>query len=111
MTAVTETGITFSKSICSPLKPKHIYYRSYKSSNDTLFRQDLKKKDFKIFSRKNLDENYDALTGDLLRVVNKHAPSQKKVRRDNDAPFMSKVFRKAISTRSRLKSSFSKNLT
>ena len=75
-----------------------------------ILHQDLKKKYF-TFSSRNPDENNDVITGDFLRVVNKHAPFKKKVRRDNDAPFMSKVFRKAISTRSRLKSSFSKNPT
>ena len=57
------------------------------------------------------NENYQDLTENLLSVVEKHAPPKKKIVRGNQAPFVDREFRKAISTRSRLRNKYWKNPT
>ena len=46
----------------------------------------------------------------FLTIENRHAPLKKKIVRENQAPFMTKEFQKAIFTRSRLKNRLTKIL-
>ena len=115
-TSVTETGLsdyqrlitTFMKSYFSRLKPKIIHYRNFKRFDEQKFIDDIKKADFS-FETDDPNENYSALTNTFSLIVEKHAPLKKKIVRGNHAPFITKDLRKAIYTRSRLKSKYIKN--
>ena len=65
------------KSSISRLKPKNVYYRSYKNFNEEKFLSDVEEADFS-FKISNPDENYSALTNVFPNIVNKHAPLKKK---------------------------------
>ena len=115
-TSVTETGLsdyhrlitTFMKSYFSRLKPKIIHYRNFKRFDEQKFIDDVKNADFS-FETDDPNENYSALTNTFSLIVEKHAPLKKKIVRGNHAPFITKDLRKAIYTRSRLKSKYIKN--
>ena len=47
----------------------------------------------------------------FMALVDRHAPTKKKVLRGNNAPFMSKTLSKAFMHRSRLKNRYHKNQT
>ena len=91
------------KSHFSRLKLKVINYRNFKR-----FIVDVKNADFS-FETDYLNENYSALTNTFSLIVEKHASLKKKIVRGNHAPFITKDLRKAIYTRSRLKSKHIKN--
>ena len=59
--------------------------------------------------KENPNQCYDLLTNSFLKVVNKHAPLKKKTIRGNHASFVNKELRKAIYTRSRLRSKMCQN--
>ena len=115
-TSLTETGLndyhriitTFMKSFFSRLKPKIIHYRNFKRFDEQKFIDDVKNADFS-FEADDPNENYSALTNTFSLIVEKHAPLKKKTVRENHAPFITKDLRKAIYTRSRLKSKYIKN--
>ena len=117
-TCSTETGVsdyhkcisTFFKSHYSKLKPKAIHYRNYKNFDVSLFLNDLEKTTFLTNSNCPI-ENYQPLTENFISVVEKHAPLKKKNVRGNQAPFVNREFRKAIYTRSKLRSKYRKNPT
>ena len=104
MTNVTETVVsdgnklitTFMKSCISRLKPKNVHYHSYKNFNEEKFLTDVKEADFS-FTTSNPDEKYSVLTNVFSNIVNIHAPLKKKILKGNDALFMKKELRKAIS--------------
>ena len=114
--SVTETGLsdyhrlitTFMKSYFSRLKPKIIHYRNFKRFGEQTFIDDIKNADFS-FETDDPNENYSALTNTFSLIVEKHAPLKKKIVRGNHAPFITKDLRKAIYTKSRLKSKYIKN--
>ena len=91
----TKTGIsdyhkcisTFFKSHHNKLKPKVIRYRNYGNFDESLFLNDLEKTTF-LTNSNCPNENYQYLTENFLSVV--------------EAPFVSREFRKAIYTGSRL---------
>ena len=78
ITNVTETGVSnchklitiFMKSYISRLKPKNVYYCSYKNFNEERFLSDVEEADFS-FKTSNLDENYSVLTNVFPNIVNK----------------------------------------
>ena len=115
-TSVTETGLrdyhrlitTFMKSYFSRLKPKIIHYRNFKRFDEQKFIDNVKNADFS-FETDDPNENYSVLTNTFSSIVEKHAPLKKKIVRGNHAPFITKDLRKAIYTRSRLKSKYIKN--
>ena len=61
-------------------------------------------------NEKDHNQNCQSLTKTFLTIVNRHAPLKKKIVRENQAPFMTKEFQKAIFTRSRLKNRLTKIL-
>ena len=86
--------------------PKYVHYRSYKNFNE---------QDFKIELRGKLevdvaDANYETFHYVHLNVLNKHAPI-KKVIRGNQAPYITKAYKKAVMKRSELKTKYLKNST
>ena len=82
---VTETGISdfhklisvFSKSHFSRLKPKTITYRNYKKFSENEFLKDLEDLNITL-NPKDANQNYDLLTNEFLKVINRHAPLKKK---------------------------------
>ena len=65
------------KSYISRLKPKNVYYHSYKNFNEEKFLSDVEEVDFS-FKTSDPDENYSVLTNVFPNIVNKHAPLNKK---------------------------------
>ena len=55
-----------------------------------------------------MNENYELITNVFSNIVEKHVSLKKKFLRGNQAPFMTKEFRKAIYNRSRLRNKFCK---
>ena len=114
-TKVTQTGLsgfhrlisTFLRSQFCRLKPKKIFYRNFKNFNEKHFLEEVKNTDF-IFNSDNPNENYELITNVFSNIVEKHPPLKKKFLRGNQAPFMTKEFRKAIYNRSRLRNKFCK---
>ena len=92
------------------MKPRKFQYHSYKNFNEEKFLSDNKEADFS-FKTSNPDENYLVLTNVFSNIVNIHAPLEKKMLRENDAPFMTKELRMAIYTRNRLRNKYFKNPT
>ena len=109
-------SLTILKSHICRLKPQTISYRSYKHFNQESFLKDLDKKMISNFFTvyKKL-ETSDALYNLLVEITSKtldaHAPLKSKVIRGNQANFMNKELRKAIMTRSRLKTRYNKTPT
>ena len=114
-TKVTETGLsdfhklisTFLRSQFCRLKPEKIYYRNFKNFNEENFLEEVKNTDFRLNSD-DPNESYELITKVFSNIVEKHAPLKKKFLRGNQAPFMTKEFRKAIYNRSRLRNKFCK---
>ena len=114
-TKVIEAGLsdfhrlisTFLRSQFCLLKPKKIYYRNFKNSNEKSFLEEVKNTYF-IFNSDNPNENYEVITNVFSNIVEKHVPLKNKFLRGNQAPFMTKEFRKAIYNRSRLRNKFCK---
>ena len=78
--------------------------------HEETFLNDLEEANIRIDENKP-DQNYQSLTKIFLTLVNKHAPLKKRIVRGNQAPLMTKIFQKAICTRSRLKNKMNKNPT
>ena len=72
---------------------------NYKNFNAHALRKDL---------RLNLSEmtDYGDFEKEFLKILNKHAPTKKKVVRANDKPYITKALRKAIMFRSSLKNKY-----
>ena len=115
---VTETGLsdfnklisTFLRSQFCRLKPKKISYRNFKNLNEKNFLEEVKNADFR-FNPDDPNENYELLTNVFSNISEKHTPLKKTFLRGNQAPFMTKEFRKAIYNRSRLRKKFCKILS
>ena len=58
-----------------------------------------------------VDENYETFHNVYLNVLNKHAAIKTKVIRSNQAPYITKAYRKAVIKRSELKTKYLRNLT
>ena len=111
-TCLIETGLSdFHKLTAVSLKsqilktpPKRKLYRDYKTFDENNFNNDLKSK---LDTINNLD--YSTFEDIFISVLNTHAPIKTKILRANNHEFMTKALRKAIMTRSRLKSIYLKN--
>ena len=57
----------------------------------------------KFYKEKNM---YESFSDNFKAIINKHAPLKEKIVRGNNAPFMTKEFRKSIMNRSRLKKKY-----
>ena len=117
-TLTCETGLsdhhhmitTFLRLHLVRLKPKKIFYRSYKRFDESMFLEDVKNVNF-VCDTEDPDLNYENLINGFCSIIDKHAPLKQKTLRGNEAPFMNKNLRKAIYTRSRLKNRYNKNPT
>ena len=83
---------TFSKK-----GPKELMYRDFKNFDQEIFTQELRTS----LSSETVHD-YTSFEDNFLGVFNKNAPLKKKVLRENHAPFVTKVIRKAIVKRSYL---------
>ena len=96
--------VTVMRSTFPKAQPKIVYYRDYKNFDLYAFRADLRTQLSKI-----KEKEYYNFELTFLKVLEEHAPMKKKVLRANDKPYMTKALRKAIMTRSTLKSKYLKN--
>ena len=83
-------------------KSKEIIYRSYKNFDQIEFKNELRNT-----LHKNIIEYKDFEKG-FLKVLDKQAPLKKKIVRANQAPYMTKLLRKAMMKRSELETKFHK---
>ncbi len=87
--------VTVLKTKFVKLKPKLINYRCYKNFNEGRFRYDLK-------MCVDICTSYEDFESLFLKILDKHAPKKTKYIRANEAPYMSRLLKKAIMKRSRL---------
>ena len=84
--------------------PKYVHYRIYKNFNEQDFKLELRGK----LEVDVVDANYETFHNVYLNVLNKHAPIKTKVIRGNQAPYITKAYRKAVMKRSELKTKYLK---
>ena len=58
-----------------------------------------------------VDANYDNFRNVYLKVLNKHAPIKTKVNRGNQAPYITKTYKRAVMKRFELTTKYLKNST
>ena len=97
---VTVLKITYKKS-----KPKIITYRNYKSFNNDGFRNALQQIQC---NADNCDINFDKFMSSCRKILDQHAPQEKRYVRGNQSPFMNETLTKAIMHRSKLRNKFLK---
>ena len=115
-TTTVETGLSdFHKMVVTVLKttfpkqgPTVINYRNYKNFNELAFKNDLREELRRIEPS---DLSYSSFETIFDKVLDKHAPVKKKYVRANEKPFMTRVLRKAVMLRSRLRNRYDKNRT
>ena len=108
-----ETGLSdFHLMVSTVLKsgfvkrgPKIINYRDYSKFDDVKFRSDLREELSKCYRD---GTTYDRFNATVEKVLDKHAPLEKKSVRANDGSFMTKALRKAIMLRTRLRNMHNK---
>ena len=96
--------VTVLKSTFQKAKPKELLYRDYKNFSQETFKSELN-----IELEKNGVSTYEVFEKIFLNILNKHAPIKKKYVRANDAPYMTKILRKAIMRRSQLEKKYQDN--
>ena len=96
--AVTVMRATYIKS-----KPRQITYRDYKKFDKKEFNKCLKE----AVNSKEINK-FKTFQDLFLKTLNRHAPLKKKVLRSSEAPYMTKILRKAIMKRSELATRFHK---
>ena len=87
--------------------PKYVHYRIYKNFNEQDFKLELRGK----LEVDVVDANYETFHNVYLNVLNKHAPIKTKVIRGNQAPYITKAYRKAVMKRSEIKTKYFKKST
>ena len=87
-------------------KPRVVIHRQYKNFRNDYFRIELENALLK-YDINNID--YDNFIKTFLTVLDKHAPIKKKYLRANHANFVTKLLRKAIMKRSKLRNDFLKD--
>ena len=110
-----ETGIsdhhklvtTVMKAKFTKPPPKYVHYHDYKNFNEQDSTLELGGK----LEVDVVDANYETFHNACLNVLNMHAPIKTKVIRGNQAPYITKVYRKAVMRRSELKTKYLKNST
>ena len=86
--------------------PITIIYRDYKSFDGVEFRNELKEELIK--AQTITIEDFISI---FKKVLERHAPSKKKIIRGNQAPFMNQTLSKAFMTRARLRNKYYKSNT
>ena len=98
---------TIFRSTFIKLPPKNITYNSHKTFNKQNFVRELDQKLIKRDIYKT-DDSYSKLTEIFSEVLEKHAPTNLKTFRGNQAPFMNKELSKVIMNKSRIKNKYLK---
>ena len=98
--------VTVMKKYFKKREPITIIYRDYKSFDGVKFRDELKKELIK--AQVITIEDFISI---FKEVLERHAPTKKRVIRGNQAPFMNKTLSKAFMTRARLRNKYYKNNT
>ena len=83
-----------------------IVYRDYRSFDGVVFRDELKEE--LIRTQIITIDDFIAI---FKKVLDRHAPSKKKIVRGNQAPFMNKTLSQAFMTRARLRNKYYRNNT
>ena len=98
--------VTVMKKYFKKRDPITIIYRDYRSFDGVKFRDELKKEliETQVVT-------LDSFIATFKDVLDRHAPSKKKIIRGNQAPFMNKTLSKAFMTRARLRNKYYKNGT
>ena len=86
-------------------KPKEFFYRDQKHFNHECFVKDLK------CALSTFEIDYQEFDKKFIEILNKHAPVEKKLVRENQAPYMTKALHKAIMRRSELETKYLKEKT
>ena len=86
--------------------PKYVHCHNYKNFNEQDFKLELRGK----LEVDVVDANYETFHNVYLNVLNKHAPIKTKVIRANQAPYITKAYRKAVMKRFELKTKYLKIL-
>ena len=96
--------LTILKSTFPKVRPKQIVYRKFKNFDLNNFKNEIR-------TKMQLIDKYETFEEEFLKVLNKHAPLNKKFIRVNHAPYMTKNLRKAIMRRSQLENKYISNST
>ena len=96
--------MTILKSTFPKVRPKQIVYRKFKNFDLNNFKNEIR-------TKMQLIDKYETFEEEFLKVLNKHAPLNKKFIRVNHAPYMTKNLRKAIMRRSQLENKYISNST
>ena len=101
--------VTVLKTTFPKVKPREVFFRSYKKFNDIHFKQDLQNtiNVNKLYACSNFHHFQEI----FLMVLDRHAPMKKKFVRANQVPYMTKSLRKAIMNRSRLENKYYKTFS
>ena len=113
---VIETGlsdfhkmvVTVMKTTYRKLEPRIVYYRDFKYFCNNSFKESLQK----AISQNvgvGCDEIYESFAVTSNKILDNHAPLEKKYVRGNHSSFINKSLSKAIMTRTRLRNIFLKN--
>ena len=97
--------IAILKTTYKRLPPKQIKYRSFRNFSQQDFRQELNN----LFTDDNL--TFSPAFNEIVKILDRLAPTKTKIVRGNNAPFMNKNLRKAIMRRSKLRNLYLKNRT
>ena len=104
---VTSNGaLTAMKKYFKKRDPITIIYRDYRAFDGVVFRDELKEE--LIRTQVITIDDFIAI---FKKVLDRHAPSKKKIVRGNQAPFMNKTLSKAFMTRARLRNKYYRNNT
>ena len=98
--------VTVMKKYFKKRDPITIIYRDYKSFDGVEFRNELKEELIK--AQTITIEDFISI---FKKVLERHAPSKKKIIRGNQAPFMNQTLSKAFMTRARLRNKYYKSNT
>ena len=93
--------ITMFKASYEKRGPKQITYRKYKNFDQDCFNSDLQ-----YALSKHTITCYKDFENIFLAILEKHAPTKKKVIRANEAPYMTKTLKKAMIKRSELETKY-----
>ena len=96
---------TVMKTTFTKASPKCVHYCNYKNFNEQDFRLELRGR----LEVNVVDANYETFYN-VLKVLNKHVPIKTKVIRGNQAPYITKAYRKVVMKRSELKAKYLKKI-
>ena len=96
---------TVMKTTFTKASPKYVHYCNYKNFNEQDFSLELRGR----LEVNVVDANYETFYN-VLKVLNKHVPIKTKVIRGNQAPYITKAYRKVVMKRSELKAKYLKKI-